>query len=201
MGSRMKKVVLLGDSIRMGYEATVRAELADEAFVWGPPENGQHTVHLLLNFWQWAIQQQPDVLHMNAGAWDTRRVIRGQPGNIIPLDMHRQNVGRLITLARQHTSARLIWATCTWANQEQLTRGHDRMGLAGRDAEDLVRYNQAAVEVAREHNVPINDLHALSYNSDRTRTMQPDGVHFTEAGYNLLGKAIASMVRHELSLL
>jgi lysophospholipase L1-like esterase len=195
----MKKVVLLGDSIRMGYEATVRAELADEAFVWGPAENGQHTVHLLLNFWQWAVQQQPDVLHMNAGAWDTRRVIRGQAGNIVPLEMYRENVARLITLARQHTGARLIWATCTWAHQEQLTRGHERMGLAGREAEDLVRYNQAAAEIAQEHGVPVNDLQSLSYNSDHTVTMQSDGVHFTEAGYQMLGKAVAAMVRRELA--
>jgi lysophospholipase L1-like esterase len=73
------------------------------------------------------------------------------------------------------------------------------MGLAGREAEDLVRYNQAAVEIAQEHGVPVNDLQSLSYNSDHTVTMQSDGVHFTEAGYQMLGKAVAAMVRRELA--
>lgn len=87
----MKKVVLLGDSIRMGYEASVRESLAEEAFVWAPSDNGQHTVNLLLNFWAWVVPQQPDVLHLNAGLWDTRRVIRGVAGNVVPLEAYRAN--------------------------------------------------------------------------------------------------------------
>ena len=44
-----KNVTLLGDSIRMGYEPTVRAELADVAEVWAPEGNCMHSVHHVFN--------------------------------------------------------------------------------------------------------------------------------------------------------
>ena len=100
----MKKLVLIGDSIRMGYEATVRTELAGLADIWTPAENGQHTVNLLLRFYEWVVQQKPDVLHINAGLWDTRNVIRGQPGNIVPLEIYRLNVRRLLAYCKANAA-------------------------------------------------------------------------------------------------
>lgn len=191
----MKRVVLLGDSIRLGYEATVRAELADQAFVWSPSENGQHTVNLLLNFWTWVVAQQPDVLHMNAGLWDTRRVVRNEEGNIVPLATYRENVDRLITLAKRHTKARIIWATSTPCNQDALSRGHLRLGLAGRRAADVPIYNQAAVEVAQAHGVIINDLYRLVMTTGPDRLLDPDGTHYTTEGYSTLGKAVSEVIR------
>ncbi|MDF2717420.1 MAG: hydrolase family protein [Paenibacillus sp.] len=43
----MKKVLLLGDSIRMGYEPLVRAQLAEVAHVVAPAENGRFAKHTL----------------------------------------------------------------------------------------------------------------------------------------------------------
>ncbi len=191
----MKRVILIGDSIRMGYEATVRAELSKEAFVWAPPENCQHTVHVMLNFWKWVISQQPDVLHMNAGLWDMRRVIRDEEGNIVPLETYRTNVDRLITAARQHTKARIIWATCTPCDQAGLDRAHMLQGLAGRSTADIARYNEAAIEVARHHKVALNDLHQLVVDAGPASLQEADGVHFTPAGYELLGRAVAETIR------
>jgi len=42
-----KLVVLVGDSIRMGYQAEVATRLADIAEVWGPEENGGNSANLL----------------------------------------------------------------------------------------------------------------------------------------------------------
>jgi len=36
----MKRAVLIGDSIRKGYQATVGTTLAGAAEVWGPDQNG-----------------------------------------------------------------------------------------------------------------------------------------------------------------
>lgn len=43
--SAIPEIVLIGDSIRMGYEPVVRAALAGRATVWGPETNGGHTVN------------------------------------------------------------------------------------------------------------------------------------------------------------
>lgn len=191
----MKRVVLLGDSIRMGYQATVRAELADVAFVWAPGENGQHTVNELLHFWDWVVEQQPDVVHMNAGLWDTRRVVRNVDGNIVPPDMYRANVSRLIQLTRQHTRAKVIWATTTPINEARTRLTHLKSGLSGRAGADVDEYNRLAVDAAKEQGAIINDLHGAVLSAGIDQVLSADGVHFTEAGYELLGKQVAKVIR------
>ncbi len=191
----MKRVVLLGDSIRLGYEGTVRAELAQEAFVWSPPENGQHSVHLLLNAWVWIMAQQPDIVHVNSGLWDTRRVLRGVPGNVVPLEQYRENVRRLIEVGQKHAGARVIWATTTPVREAAAIQGHWRKGLAGRDGSEVERYNAVAVEVARAMGARVNDLHAVVMAQGRDKMLLEDGTHYTAAGYEVLGQAVARAVR------
>lgn len=191
----MKRVVLLGDSIRMGYQATVRAELADVAFVWTPGENGQHTVNELLHFWDWVVVQQPDVVHMNAGLWDTRRVVRDVEGNVVPPDAYRANVARLIQLTRRHTQAKVIWATTTPINDAAALLTHLRSGLSGRVGADVEAYNRLAIDAAKENGATINDLHGAVMSAGIDKMLGGDGVHFTEAGYEMLGKHVARVIR------
>ena len=195
----MKRVVLLGDSIRQGYEPAVRAQLADVAYVWSPADNGQHSVNLLLNFWSWVVTQQPDVLHLNAGLWDMRRAVRNHPGNVIPLESYRANVDHLLSLAKQHTSACIIWATTTPIHHDHANITHFRKGLAGRDGADVALYNAAAIEVARRHNVRINDLHQVVTEASPDRLLDADGVHFTAPGFEILGHAVARCIRDVLA--
>lgn len=195
----LPRVVLIGDSIRLGYEATVRAELAGAAHVWSPSDNGQHSVNLLLHAWQWIVCQQPAVLHLNAGMWDTRRVVRDEPGAVVPIEHYRENLRRLIALAREHTPARVIWATTTPADDGQANQTHRRANLPGRDASDIERYNAAAVEVARSLGAEVNDLYGLVMSHGPQRLRSPDGVHFTPEGYELLGGRVAESVRAVLT--
>lgn len=189
----MKRVVLLGDSIRLSYEATVRRQLAGVASVWSPAGNGQHTVNLLLNFWTWVIAQKPDVLHMNAGLWDTRRVGRDD-GNLVPLDMYRKNIERLITLTQKHTRARIIWATTTPVDQVRADHAYAKTGSPGRNAADVPLYNSAAVEIAGRLDVEINDLYQAVLEGGPDRLLGEDGVHFTPAGSEYLGILVAKIL-------
>ena len=191
----MKKVVLIGDSIRLGYEGTVKKELAGQAEVWSPVDNCQHTVNVLLNFWTWIAQQQPDIIHINAGGWDVRNVLRGKPGNLVPLEPYRENVKRLLQLIAQTTQARIIWATITPVDIANNMKHHAATGHPGRTEGDVERYNAAALEVARELGVMINDLHAVVMREGKQNMLCPDGVHMTEQGYEKLGKAVVEKIR------
>jgi len=192
----MKKLVLIGDSIRMGYEATVRTELAGLADIWTPAENGQHTVNLLLRFTEWVVQQKPDVLHINAGLWDTRNVIRGQPGTIVPLEIYRLNVRRLLAYCKAN-AAKVIWATMTPIDQAKNLATHAATGIPARQAPDIALYNQAAVEECHAAGVPVNDLHAF-IKDGRENLRSDDGVHYTGDGYAQLGRRVASVLREYL---
>jgi lysophospholipase L1-like esterase len=191
----MKRIVLLGDSIRLGYEPFVRAELAGEAFVWGPPDNGQHSTNLLMNFWPWIAAQQPDILHMNSGIWDTRRVARGSDLNVVPLPIYRENIRNLIRLTRCHTNALIIWATATPLLNEPANETQRKNGMAGRDAADIPLYNEAASEAAREESIPVNDLYSLVIGEGPGKLLLPDGVHYGEQGCRFLGSQVAAFLR------
>lgn len=195
----MKRVCLIGDSIRMGYEPTVRKELADVAEIFAPTENGQHTVNLLLHFYDWIGQKNPDLVHIAAGAWDVRNVLRGVPGNIVPLEEYRKNVDRLLTLIKQHTHAKIIWALITPMDIPANFKHHEATGHPGRTEGDIERYNAAANEVAKAHNVTINDLYTAVLNEGKAKMVCSDGVHLVPEGYEKLGKIVAQKIRVALS--
>ena len=46
----MKKVVLIGDSIRKGYQPKVQEKLNGEVEVWGPQDNCRHSLWALDHF-------------------------------------------------------------------------------------------------------------------------------------------------------
>ena len=54
------KVVLIGDSIRMGYQPFVARKLEGRADVWGPPVNCRHSLWALDHFGPWVAERQPD---------------------------------------------------------------------------------------------------------------------------------------------
>ncbi|MGM0879614.1 MAG: hypothetical protein ACQEXQ_01060 [Bacillota bacterium] len=60
----MKKVLLMGDSIRMGYEPLVREALRGKAEVVAPEENGRFAKHTLwgVNLWIRDLGM-PDLVH------------------------------------------------------------------------------------------------------------------------------------------
>ena len=51
--SKITKVVLIGDSIQMGYQPLVVTNLQGWAEVWGPSENCRHSLWALEHFNQW----------------------------------------------------------------------------------------------------------------------------------------------------
>lgn len=191
----MKRVLLLGDSIRLSYEAGVRERLHGDAHVLGPADNGQHSTNLLLQLNAWAIKPYYDVIHLNAGLWDVRQVVYGGAENVVPVDLYRANVRALLTVLRRETSARLMWATTTPVVGERCWRTHRRMGSPTRNPDDIARYNDAAVAEAQALDVPVNDLCAAVADAGADRLLGDDGIHFTPEGAEFLADRVAAAVR------
>ena len=79
----MKKVVLLGDSIRLwGYGTPVEEALKNEFEVWQPTENCRFTTYVIRNLHEWKKQTECgsdiDLIHWNVGLWDCLRQIDGE---------------------------------------------------------------------------------------------------------------------------
>jgi lysophospholipase L1-like esterase len=189
----VKRLLLIGDSIRLGYEEYVRRELGDGAEVFSFPENGGTSANVLANLDRWVLASQPDVLHLNCGLHDLRREF-GAADNAVPLAAYEENLETLFSRIRDETRATLVWATTTPVHEgrHHATKGFDRFEA------DVVAYNAAALRVARRHGLPIDDLYAVVMAAGRDRLLLPDGVHYTPEGYALLGAAVAAAVRPHL---
>lgn len=185
----MKAVTLIGDSIRIGYQDAVRRLLAGRAEVWGPTENGGTSQNVLAHLDEWVVALNPDVVHVNCGLHDLRREF-GQTESAIPLKQYVANVRAILTRLRSETQAAVVWASTTPVNEEW----HHRNKSFDRFEADVVAYNSAAGQVAREVGVPVNDLFAVVPPKDRDTLLQPDGVHFKPAGYALLGESVAKFI-------
>ena len=187
-------VVLVGDSIRMGYQKHVEEELSGFAEVWGSEENGGSSQRVLENL-DSVIERSPDVVHVNAGLHDLRRPF-GSTANQVTLEEYYRNIRTITGRLRDETRARLIWATTTPLDEEWHNRVHgEEEGDFRRFAVDVNTYNEGLLDQAHILKLEINDLHAVVVNAGPDRILHHDGVHFTDEGDAMLGKAVAGFIR------
>lgn len=198
----LPNVLLVGDSITLGYARMVRTELAGEANVFvtmkhGAPINwGNSRKGMRIFFEPQLLRVTWHVVHFNFGLHDICRLHqlpdksakkdRDAPPQV-PIHRYRTHLDHF-AMGMEATGAHLIWATTTVVPENEDCR---RVG-------DEVRYNEAAAEVMKKHGIAVNDLHALS------RTLGPEDrvarrdVHFNDSGNRKLARQVASAIRKSL---
>lgn len=194
---KLPNVLILGDSISIGYTRQVGKGLGGVANVIRPKENCGDTPRGLASIDKWLGDTQWDVIHFNWGLWDLcyRDPKSGQQGNrdkangriSVPLRDYEKNLDELVTRLKR-TGATLIWASTTVVPE----------GEVGRFAGDEVKYNAAARRVMEKHGVAINDLHATSAAFGPEMFIGPGDVHFTGAGSGKLAKQVIEKVKEAL---
>ena len=184
----LPRVVLVGDSIRMGYAPLVAKQLEGKAIVISAKPNGEDTVNVLRNLDEWVIKERPDVVHINAGLHDLKVTVKSYQ---VPLADYEKNLQTILERIRTGTKAKIIFATSTPivdALHAQRKVGFDRFEA------DVQKYNAAAAAVMKRAGVPVNDLHQLVEAGGREKVMASDGTHYTEQGYDLLATAVAGKI-------
>jgi lysophospholipase L1-like esterase len=190
-GGNMKSVLLLGDSIRMGYCPYVKEELKEEAEVYYPEENCRYTQYTLVSLSNW-LNIVPDpkevrVVHWNNGHWD----IAHWRGEAVSLNSPEQYAQMLERIYRQLCdccpNAAIIFALTTPMNPD------GSAGLNPRTNSEIEKYNAVACDVMGKLGVTVNDLYALM--KDKSSSWYKDYAHFTEDGYRLLAKNTSRVIR------
>ena len=190
----MQQLILIGDSIRMGYQADVIRELANLADVWAPTQNGGNSANILQHLDEWIISRPHDVVHINCGLHDLRKDFdTGDPA--ISINQYESNLRALLKRILAEANCTVIWAMTTPVNE---IWHHERKGFDRLEA-DVAAYNAVACEVADNLDIPINDLFSVITDAGRDSYLTPDGVHFTPEGSALLGKAVAEFVKPYLT--
>jgi len=190
----LPKVLLVGDSITGYYTPAVQRQLAGVA---DATRLFRSTSSNFLARLDEVISAQPDVLHLNCGLWDL--IILTNTGNPqVTLDEYKANLTKIFQRLRQETHAKLIWSTTTPVNEEQQIlpkpRGYGR--LVRRNA-DIQVYNRASLQIAKRFGIQCDDLFEVVTRAGPVEYL--DGVHFKEAGNELLGEAVAKVIRPSLS--
>jgi lysophospholipase L1-like esterase len=180
----LPRVLLLGDSISMGYDQPVRKLLAGKATVVRPPVNCQSTELGLVRIEAWLGDKPWDLIHFNWGIWDAHHFKDNRFRTTA--EEYEQNLRTLVSRLKK-TGAKLIWASTT-PLQGRIEQG----GIWVEESEIPIR-NAIASKVMKENGVLINDLHGEVLLHIGTLHSK-DGCHFTADGYAFLGQRVAESV-------
>lgn len=183
----LPRVLIIGDSISMGYTGPVRELLKDKANVHRIPANGGPTINTLRNIEKWLGDGKWDVIHFNWGIHDLKIMPDGKR-QVEPAD-YEKNLRTLVARLKT-TGAQLIWATTTPIPDGELN--------PPRAFGKVPEYNAIAEKVMSENGVPIDDLNAAI--TPRIAELQnPKDVHFKTAGSAFLAKEVAASIEKALA--
>ena len=181
----MKKVVLIGDSIRqIGYGAPVAERLSDEFEVWQPADNCRFAKYTLRGLWDWKDGiRGVDIIHWNNGLWDVSDLFGD--GEFTPIDEYVDIMLRLARLFLQRARV-VIFATTTPVRPENPHNKNETIGA----------YNEALIPKLRELGVVINDLYT-PLAEDVYRFISDDLIHLSDEGISLAAGLVESVIRTE----
>jgi len=154
----MKNVLLIGDSIRVGYDKAVRRTLEGKANVIFPEENCRFASYVLRHFheyFQGLKGHEIDVVHWNAGLWDCLHLF-GEDAQT-PIDIYAYYIERVcVRIKKLCPNAKIIFATSTSVQDEKMSSYFYRKNS------EIEAYNNTAIEIVKKHGFEVNDLYAVS---------------------------------------
>ncbi|MEZ5384035.1 MAG: SGNH/GDSL hydrolase family protein [Prosthecobacter sp.] len=191
----LPRVLLIGDSISIGYTLNVRELLKGKANVHRIPTNGGPTTNGLQHLKEWLGDSKWDVIHFNWGLHDLKYISDKSQGLADPkaADAHQQvlladyekNLTELVK-TMQDTGAKLIWCSTTPVPE----------GAGGRVKGDELKYNEAAARVMKAAGVPTDDLHAHA--AAKPDAQLPANVHYTPEGSRYLAEKVSAVITEYL---
>ncbi|MEA3213729.1 MAG: hypothetical protein QOE70_6786 [Chthoniobacter sp.] len=190
--AKLPRVLLIGDSVSGGYTLSTRKALAGKANLHKAPENCGPTANGLKKLEIWLASAPPpgaaagspaaaqwDVIHFNFGIHD-----RSTP----PAD-YEQRLEQIVTRLEK-TGAKLIWASTTPIPTDETKK---------QTAESIVERNAVAARLMQKHGIAIDDL--FTFITPHLATAQnPNDVHFTGPGYQMLGQQVADSISRALEI-
>jgi len=192
----LPNVLLIGDSISIGYHLAAREALAGKANVFRPKTNCGPTTRGLEQIEQWLGDRQWDVVHWNFGLHDLKYM--GPNGeNLadpaadtshpqVAIDAYAANIKSLAERIKKQAKV-VIWRETSPVPE----------GAAGRVPGDAKRYNAAAAKaIASVGGIETDPFCAFA--ETVADLQQPANVHYTAEGSKALGEHVAEVIRQRL---
>jgi len=184
------KILIIGDSISLGYTPHVAELLSDMAMVVHNNGNAQHSGTGLQKVVEWIGDEQWDIIQFNWGLWDlayrnpeVKNVgNRDKVNGVVTFtpEQYQANLDSLVQLMQSVSKAQLLFVTTSYVPE----------GEAGRFVKDGPIYNRVALEVMKKYEIPVTDLYPYSKQIHPRYSTGSDNVHYTRIGSRLLAKEI-----------
>jgi len=183
----LPRVLLVGDSVSIGYTLPVREKLKAKANVHRIPQNGGATEVGLDKMKSWLGDGKWDVIHFNFGLHDAK--YSSETTQRATREQYVENLRTLIAQMKA-TGAKLIFATTT-----PVPKG----GVLSptRKFDSITARNEIAVKLMQESGVVVDDLYAVAL-PVMEKVGRPNDVHFQPEGYEILAKAVAASIESTL---
>lgn len=192
------RVLLLGDSIRLGYQTYVKEGLGNDVETVYPEQNG---CDVSTTLWQanqiFKHQGDFDLIHWNNGYWDMN-IEAPMTEALHPIEEYKHFLVRMVKFFSQHTK-HLVFATSLPIKFEGSSLDNSGTGgMVTYNNKWVQEYNAAAKEIMNEYGVPINDLYQICL-ADKNYYKCPDNLHLTDEGYQTVAKEIVSLISGKLA--
>ena len=178
----MKKIILLGDSIRLSYQRRVTELLGPDYTVWGPDDNGRFASYTLRMLYDYREQLKgADVIHFNCGLWDMCDLFGDGP--FTPIEVYAEQMERIAKILKTYAPVVVFAAT---------TPPPPKMW--GHDLDRVRAYNAAAMAALEPLGVLFNDLFT-PVAEDIDRMISEDFLHASPLGVEVLANRVADCVK------
>ena len=193
---KLQNVLIIGDSISIGYTKPTASLLKGKFNVFHNPGNAQGTTHSLTQINQWLSFKQWDIIHFNWGLHDLKHVkVAGTSQNSndfsdpqqADIQTYEKNLKQLVHKLKA-TQSKLIFATTT---------PYPEGVKPARKPSDAAAYNHVATTIMEQHQIPVNDLYSTIL-PKLNELQKPINVHFHKEGSELLAEAVAKHISKQL---
>jgi hypothetical protein len=177
------RVLLIGDSIVVGYSQTVMTRLQGVAHIDRLANSrGINDPALAKELCYMLSEYRYSAIHFN----------NGLHGAHISDDVYARGLHAMVQLLMLYgQGARLVWGHST-----PVTRSGEPTELDADTNGQVLRRNAVAVDIMGVYEIPVTDLYGLVVGHPALRSL--DGYHYNEQGQTLLGEAVAAAIQHAL---
>jgi len=188
-----KSVLIIGDSISIGYTPFIKTALSPNVEVAHNPGNGGSTLRGMESMDKWIDNRDWDVIVFNFGLHDMVHkdssgkydVVNGTIA--VPLKEYRKNLEAIADKLNE-TTAKVIFVTTTMVPE----------GASGRKTASVPAYNEVALKVMKKKNIQVVDLYQPSLEIHPLNS-KPKDVHYTPKGYEQLASIVVAAIRNALN--
>lgn len=192
------KVLIIGDSISIGYTPSVKKQLGGKAIITHNEGNARDSGHGLENIAKWIQEDEYDVIQFNWGLWDLcyrhpDSKVQGHRDKVTgsltwSLEAYEAHLEEIVEVLKNQSNAKLIFVTTSYVPPNE----------AGRFQKDPIKYNKAAKRVMKKHHIMVQDIYKESKKIHKKFGKGNDDVHYKEEGYEKLAEVIAAFLLKEL---